>query len=127
MRQRDLPWLVQHKLGGEVLLPAAPYLALAIEAISQINSQSQDPLDITSYTMRDVVISTATVVPDDDAGTETMFRLRPVSGKLDISTDGRTSQWYEFSALVLVVTVTQEGDGTGAKLLWNIKGHAAGT
>nr|APX43983.1 polyketide synthase [Pestalotiopsis microspora] len=87
LRQRDLPWLAQHKLAGEVMLPAAGYLALAIEAVSQINSQAPEPLEVHSYTMRNVEISTATVVPDDDAGTETIFRLRPMTRKLDISSD----------------------------------------
>ena len=98
LRQRDLPWLGQHKLAGEVMLPAAAYLALAMEAIRQLNSQSLEPLEVESYTMRDVVISTATVVPDDDAGTETLFRVRPLDSKLEVTSDGKTSQWYEFSA-----------------------------
>lgn len=96
LRQRDLPWLAHHRLGGEVMLPAAGYLALAIEAISQINSESELPLVIEDYTVRDVVLSTATVVPDDDVGTETTFSLRPMEGKLEISPSGKTSQWYEF-------------------------------
>jgi acyl transferase domain-containing protein len=122
LRQRDLPWLTQHKLAGEVMLPAAAYLALAIEAIEQINSHSQVPLDIHSYTMRDVVISTATVVPDDDEGTETLFRLCPVDGKLDISQDGKTSQWYEFSASCCVYGAWKEA-ATGLVGL-NAKGRA---
>ncbi|EMR63202.1 putative polyketide protein [Eutypa lata UCREL1] len=95
LRQRDLPWLAHHRLGGEVMLPAAGYLALAIEAISQINSESELPLVIEDYTVRDVVLSTATVVPDDDVGTETTFSLRPMEGKLEISPSGKTSQWAE--------------------------------
>uniref|UniRef100_A0A8H7K7F4 Carrier domain-containing protein n=1 Tax=Bionectria ochroleuca TaxID=29856 RepID=A0A8H7K7F4_BIOOC len=98
LRHEDVPWLTQHQVAGEVMLPAAAYLALAMEAIEQVNAHSAQPIEIHSYTIRDVVISTATVVLDDDDGTETMFRLRPVDGNLNISEDGVKSQWYEFSA-----------------------------
>lgn len=97
LRQKDLPWLSQHRVGGEVMLPGAGYLALAIEAITQVNAQSKEPLTIQSYTMRDVIISSATVVPDDDEGTETIFRLQPTESSLDISNNGVSSQWYEFN------------------------------
>ncbi|KAK7994790.1 polyketide synthase [Apiospora arundinis] len=79
LRQRDLPWLSQHRVGGEVLLPAAGYLALAIEAVTQVNEQSGNSL-IKSYTLCDVTIVSATVVPDDDIGTETMFHLEEMEG-----------------------------------------------
>ncbi len=98
LRLKDLPWLAQHRLGGEFMLPGSGYLALALEAITQINAQSQLPLPVDSYTVRNVVISTATVVPDDDEGTEIMFRLQPESGKLDVSENGVSSQWYDFQA-----------------------------
>ncbi|RYP74755.1 hypothetical protein DL771_002819 [Monosporascus sp. 5C6A] len=98
LRQKDLPWLAQHRVGGEVMLPGAGYIALAIEAITQVNAELGEPLPIYSYTVRDVVISSATVVPDDDVGTETVFRLQSLDGKHGISSNGRTSQWYQFAA-----------------------------
>ncbi|KAI1780980.1 putative polyketide synthase [Hypoxylon cercidicola] len=96
LQERDLPWLAQHRLGKEVMLPATGYFALAIEAITQINSESEQPLVVDGYTIRDLVISAVVVVPDDDVGTETMFSLRPTEGTLEISRNGRSSQWYEF-------------------------------
>ncbi|KAI0025583.1 putative polyketide synthase [Xylariomycetidae sp. FL0641] len=98
LRQKDLPWVSQHQLGGEAILPGAGYLALAMEAITQVNSESEKPLEIESYTIRDVVISSATVVPDDDSGTETIFTIAPMDGDLEISRDGVTSQWFQFVA-----------------------------
>ncbi|KAI1743139.1 ketoacyl-synt-domain-containing protein [Xylaria scruposa] len=99
LRQRDLPWLSQHRIGGEVLFPATGYLALAIEAITQINSQSTQPLEVESYTLRDVLISSPTVIPDDDSGTEIIFHLHPMDGKAEFLSNGRKSQWYSFSAI----------------------------
>ncbi|KAF3768157.1 hypothetical protein M406DRAFT_106902 [Cryphonectria parasitica EP155] len=94
LRQKDLPWLSHHRLGGEVMLPGAGYLALAIEAITQINQQEAVPAIIDSYTIRDVTFSSATVIPDNDTGTETLFRMQPVLGR----SSGKSSLWYGFSA-----------------------------
>lgn len=74
------------------MLPGAGYLALAIEAITQINRQSDDPVTVESYTLRDVTFSSATFVPEDDTGTETMFRMQPMEGK------SPEDMWYEFAA-----------------------------
>ncbi|KAH9907259.1 hypothetical protein F4778DRAFT_768899 [Xylariomycetidae sp. FL2044] len=53
--------------------------ALAIESITQANETLGGRLDIQSYIVRDIVISNAIVVPDDEAGTETLFRLQPLN------------------------------------------------
>ncbi|RYP67427.1 hypothetical protein DL771_007258 [Monosporascus sp. 5C6A] len=79
LRQKDLPWLAQHRVGGEVILPASGYMALAVEALTQLNAQSDIPLTIYSYTIRDLIISVATVIPDDDLGTEILFHLDPIT------------------------------------------------
>ncbi|KAJ2991088.1 hypothetical protein NUW58_g2648 [Xylaria curta] len=36
LRQRDVPWLKDHNLGGTAIFPAAGHLSLAIEALQQI-------------------------------------------------------------------------------------------
>lgn len=97
LRQKDLPWLSHHRLAGEVLLPATGYLALAVEAITQINEQSDSPLVIQSYTVRDMAIPAATAIPDDESGTETLFRLSPVGGSNNQIPNGTSSQWYDFT------------------------------
>lgn len=97
LRQKDLPWLSHHRLAGEVLLPATGYLALAVEAITQINEQSESPLDIQSYTVRDMAIPAATAIPDDESGTETLFRLSPVGGSNTQISNGASNQWYDFT------------------------------
>lgn len=96
LRQKDIPWITHHRLGGEVMLPATGYLALAIEAITQVNMESRDPIEIHSYTMRDVAITSAIVVPDDDEGTETLFRLQPVDNQLGASKNRDATRWFWF-------------------------------
>ncbi|KAF2682950.1 putative polyketide synthase [Lentithecium fluviatile CBS 122367] len=92
LRHRDLPWLKHHSLGGEAVFPAAAYFAMAIEAITQVNSALKDPLRIINHTLRDVTISSAMVVPDDDEGVETLFALRPCS-----QDTAHAPLWYSFT------------------------------
>ncbi|KAI1483084.1 ketoacyl-synt-domain-containing protein [Daldinia eschscholtzii] len=94
LRQRDVPWLSHHSIAGEILFPATAYIALAIEAITQLSAQLQPDLAIESYTLRDITIHSATVIPDDDDGTETMLRLQPTDKR---SKDSGGRQWYQFT------------------------------
>nr|ART35008.1 polyketide synthase [Fusarium bulbicola] len=77
LRLKDLPWLRDHSLGGEAVFPAAGYLSMAMEAITQLNEMSEAPLEIDSYIFRDISIQQALVTPDDDEGIETLFNMRP--------------------------------------------------
>ncbi|KAI0529971.1 putative polyketide synthase [Xylaria digitata] len=70
LRARDLPWLKDHCLGSEWVFPAAGYFAMAIEAITQLNEISSQPVEIESYVIRDVSIRKALVTPDNDDGIE---------------------------------------------------------
>lgn len=104
LRQIDLPWLKHHSLGGEAVFPAAGYFGMAVEAVTQMNETSSTPLEITGYTLRDISIKAALVVPDDNDGIETLFSLQP-----SVHDD-----WWEFS----VCSRSQDGH-------WN--SHMAGT
>ncbi|TRX91832.1 hypothetical protein FHL15_007385 [Xylaria flabelliformis] len=116
LRLKDLPWVAEHRIGGEVLFPGAAYIACALEAMTQldcfVNDNDDDDdsplLDIESYTVRDFVISAATVVPDDDVGTETLFRLTPQNTNNKLSINGVTSAWYEFRMSCLSLGVWTE-------------------
>ncbi|KAI0183847.1 hypothetical protein EV127DRAFT_506215, partial [Xylaria flabelliformis] len=96
LRLKDLPWLAHHRFGGEFLLPAAAYIACAIEAIEQLNAERSTPLTPRSYTVRNVVLLSATVISDDDTGTETIFRLSPVQGQFGVQNSENARQWYQF-------------------------------
>ncbi|RDW80312.1 lovastatin diketide synthase LovF [Coleophoma cylindrospora] len=104
LRQIDLPWLKHHSLGGEAVFPAAGYFGMAIEAVTQMNETSCTPLEITGYTLRDIAIKAALVIPDDNDGIETLFSLQP-----SVHAD-----WWEFD----VSSCSQDGH-------WN--NHMMGT
>ncbi|KAI0803477.1 hypothetical protein GGR55DRAFT_682621 [Xylaria sp. FL0064] len=87
LRQRDVPWLKDHNLGGTAIFPAAGHLSLAIEALQQICETSGEPFE--GVKLRDVDIRTALVIPDDDDGVEVILNLQ--------SPPEPTSNWYNFS------------------------------
>ncbi|CEO60518.1 Putative Polyketide synthase [Penicillium brasilianum] len=93
LQHRDIPWLVDHKLGKANVFPAAGYLSVAAEALRQICENEE--VSVPGITYRDVAIKVALIVPDTDDGTEIQVRLSAITkGK---SMDNSTSGWYEFA------------------------------
>lgn len=78
-------WLRDHRVGDEVILPMAAYLAMAGEAVRQA-SRFDD-----AYRLRRVVVSAALIVPEGQP-TELLTTLR--RHRL---TDSLDSAWWEFS------------------------------
>ncbi|KAH8692502.1 polyketide synthase [Phaeosphaeriaceae sp. PMI808] len=101
LRIKDLPWLQDHSLGGEAVFPAAGYLSMAMEAVTQINGMAEKPSEINSYVFRDIAIHQALVTPDDDNGIEVLLNMRPSR----LGTDEGDKQWWEFN----VSSVSSEG------------------
>ncbi|ORY03478.1 hypothetical protein BCR34DRAFT_492333 [Clohesyomyces aquaticus] len=109
LRMLDLPWLKHHSLGGEAIFPAAGYFSMAIEAITQMNEDGPNPVEINGYTLRDVSIKAALVIPDDNDGIETLFTIQP-----SVYTDAGGLVWWDFN----VASCSQAGQ-------WNA--HMTGT
>ncbi|KAK1141874.1 Mycolipanoate synthase [Aspergillus melleus] len=83
LRLMDVPWLRDHCVGNDIVFPGAGYIAMAGEAIFQVN-------DIRDYTVKDVELSKALVLYNDKP-VEIMTTLRPqrLTSNLD-------SDWYDF-------------------------------
>ncbi|MCJ1284085.1 hypothetical protein MMC26_003416 [Xylographa opegraphella] len=113
LRHKDVPWLRHHTIGGEALFPGAGYIAMAIEALTQMNSDSADPLQISAYTLKNISIKTALVIPDNDEGVEVLFSLRPVGNESMNAGEALSNTSYGF-----VISSHYHG-------VWNE--HAAGT
>ncbi|KNG81092.1 putative polyketide synthase [Aspergillus nomiae NRRL 13137] len=84
LRVGDISWLRDHRVGNDIVFPAAAYLTMAGEAIFQLTG-SRD------YTLREVDFNTAMVLYESKA-TEVMTTLR--KKRLTSASD---SKWYEFS------------------------------
>ncbi|KAF7919956.1 uncharacterized protein EAE98_009190 [Botrytis deweyae] len=97
LRHKDLPWLKHHSMGGEAVFPAAAYFAMAIEAIMQLNSDSPFPQNIDSYTLRDITLSMALVIPDNNEGVETLFSMSRTTNESELLEEGISKTWYTWT------------------------------
>lgn len=87
-RLDNVPWARDHKIQDDIVLPAAAYIAMAIEAVRQLNGG-----DETDASLRQVEIQNALVLKEQEAH-EIITHLRPIR-----LTSKLNSVWYEFSML----------------------------
>ena len=91
LKVADLPWLRDHKLGSEVVFPAAGYVAMAAEAMYQTAMVTQwDEQEPSCYRfrLRDVKLLRAMVL-EESTETRLTLALTPAKG-------GSTRSWYEY-------------------------------
>ncbi|KAH7319610.1 putative polyketide synthase [Stachybotrys elegans] len=111
LRVRDLPWLKHHFLGGESVFPAAGYVSMAIEAISQLNDLSDKPVKIDNFVLRDVSIKKALVTPDNDDGIEVLLNMRPAVFE---NASSSAPTWWDFSVSSIEDDLTKKEHMTGS-------------
>lgn len=96
----DELWLTGHEVNGQVVFPAAGYIAMIGEALRQLSGE-------TTYSLKNIRIASARVL-EMEKPTELVTSLKPTTDSSD------SSPWYEF-------TITSS-DGTG--WIRNCYGHA---
>ncbi|PYI33455.1 hypothetical protein BP00DRAFT_470507 [Aspergillus indologenus CBS 114.80] len=84
LRLLNLPWLKDHRVGKDIVFPAAGYIAMAGAAILQLADS-----DVRDYTVRAVDLHQALILLDDFE-TEIVTTLRPQR-----LTSSLSSSWYE--------------------------------
>ena len=94
------PWIRDHKIQSSYLYPAAGFIAMAIEAASQM---SEDGREIEEFRIRDVQLRAALVI-SEDTDVECILQLRPHMS----STRDKSSTWLRFS-------VTSSSDNQGLR------------
>ena len=90
IRHSELPWLKDHVIRSDILLPAGAYLAMAMEAVAQ--KASMVGLQVQGYKIRDVTFSKVLVVPDTPDGVEVSLILEPYRQ----SSAAASTNWNEF-------------------------------
>ena len=92
LQPREIPWLSGHQIQGQIVFPAAAYIAAAIEAARYV--AGEEPIRMLE--VRDVAIGQAIPFDDEVAGIETLFLLS------DIERTGCEirASWYFYSAIV---------------------------
>ncbi|KAM7223551.1 hypothetical protein V8F06_001025 [Rhypophila decipiens] len=93
IRLSEQPWVADHVIQGAILYPAAGFCCMALQAASQLARQMGTPMK--EYRIRELNISRALVIPQDDdptGGVEVVFSLRPAPTSSASSSD----LWNEF-------------------------------
>ncbi|GME32277.1 Lovastatin diketide synthase LovF 2 [Neofusicoccum parvum] len=74
LRCSESPWIREHRVQGSVLYPGAGMVAMAVEGARRLADPGEEVL---GYELRDVAITTALRVPDDEKGVEVLVRFHP--------------------------------------------------
>ncbi|KAL2020285.1 hypothetical protein VTK56DRAFT_8609 [Thermocarpiscus australiensis] len=96
IRPSEEPWLNDHKIRGAVLYPGAGYIAMALEAATQMADPTRR---ISSYKVRDVQFTAAAILAEG-ADVECIVQLRPRAA----GTRDPAFTWTEF-----IVTTSPDG------------------
>ncbi|KAG9606254.1 polyketide synthase, partial [Aureobasidium melanogenum] len=90
LRPSENPWIRDHKVQGNMVYPAAGFIAMAIEAASQLASDSD--VHVQGFSLRNVVIGAALLVAEEGPETEIMITMRPYNE----SAKANSNIWSEF-------------------------------
>ncbi|KAJ6030992.1 polyketide synthase [Penicillium herquei] len=89
LRVSDTPWIREHVVQSRIIYPGAGFLVMAIEAASQRADASKT---VKGFELRNVQISRALHIPEDEEGVETILHLRPHNANSQI----KGPSWEEF-------------------------------
>ena len=92
LRLKDVPWLDDHKLLPAPIFPAAGYLAMAVEAMSQHHHEEDTAPQIKGFSFRSVAINSTLAVPDNEFGIETILNLQATT----LTNSKASEKWHEF-------------------------------
>lgn len=92
IRASEIPWIRGHVIQSNIVYPAAGYIAMAIEASLQRSQLTGRAPNIQRYKFKDVSLKSMLLIPDDAAGIEMVFSLRPYNRSARVSSD----DWDEF-------------------------------
>ncbi|KAI1175676.1 hypothetical protein F4777DRAFT_598427 [Nemania sp. FL0916] len=106
LSMNTIPWLTDHRLGNDIVFPSTGYLCIVLEAATQIvETEGRQDVDVEFFDIRDVSLSKALIVPEDDHGIEILFSMRPAP----LNSVSRHQSLFEF---VLTSVSTEEGRDT---------------
>nr|ALP31878.1 polyketide synthase 22 [Diaporthe helianthi] len=92
LRLSEVPWVRDHKLESQIVFPATGYLAIVMEAVSQVRGGGGDGLR-SGFEFRTVNIGAAMVVSEQESDAE----IHTTLSARKISTASTSSKWFDFS------------------------------
>ncbi|CEN60640.1 hypothetical protein ASPCAL03076 [Aspergillus calidoustus] len=95
----EAPWLRDHRLEDQIVFPGAGYLALAIEAITQMQGLTEKRPENVLFEFRQVYIREALILPDSGDGTAGAYsrELHTMLSPLALTALNSSADWHEFS------------------------------
>ncbi|KAK5055284.1 hypothetical protein LTR84_013034 [Exophiala bonariae] len=109
LRVNESPWIRDHVVHSTILYPGAGILAMPIEAMRQMADKERN---IDNIELKDVYITKAIVVPDDQTGTEAFLQLRRPR------TEGEhMKDWWEFSVFTCLEDQSPQENGSGRVMI----------
>ncbi|KAF4953184.1 hypothetical protein FGADI_6159 [Fusarium gaditjirri] len=100
LRLGEIPWLKDHRLEDQIVFPATGYMAMAIEALSQILDAKEKPAEEVSFEFRNVNINAALQIPSQERDVysrDTDLELHTTMSGSKISNTSSSAVWHEFS------------------------------
>lgn len=102
LRLSEMPWISGHKIEDQIIFPAAGYLAIGIEALSQVLGLKDRMIGQDKgqhgvvFEFRNVNIAAALVVPKSNDTPDTGVELHTRVAKRKLSTVTVSSGWFEY-------------------------------
>ncbi|KAG4216942.1 hypothetical protein PC116_g34577, partial [Phytophthora cactorum] len=100
LRLSETPWLRDHKVEDQIVFPATGYMALAIEAVSQIAGAKGKQASELAFEFRNLNISAALHVPDEERdvySTAKDLEIHTTMTPRKISNANSSVDWYDFA------------------------------
>ncbi|KAI2618197.1 polyketide synthase [Hypoxylon sp. NC1633] len=97
LRPSEMPWIQDHKVEDQVVFPAAGYMALAIEAVSQVTGSKDKQMAELAFEFRNVNISAALNIPDENDAAAKDLELHTTMSLRKISAASTSVDWHDFS------------------------------
>lgn len=96
LRLADVPWLADHQVDSQVVLPGAAYISMAVEAVKLLAGEKGTRPE--GYRVRDTEFLGALTIPDSSA-VEVRMLMQPIRGtgwyEFQICSMGASSAWVE--------------------------------
>ncbi|KAL8897966.1 MAG: hypothetical protein Q9207_006939 [Kuettlingeria erythrocarpa] len=92
IRVSEIPWIRGHLIQSNIVYPAAGFVTMAVEALSQRSRLDPKHAAISRFHLKHVSISRPLIIPTNQEGIETQFVLRPYNTSARKSSD----HWDEF-------------------------------
>ncbi|KAI0427506.1 putative polyketide synthase [Xylaria sp. FL1042] len=94
----EVPWLCDHKIEKQVVFPAAGYLTMAMEAISQIRClKLGQPRHGALFEFSNVNVRSALIVPQQTSLECENLELHTTMAPKKLSTAASSNDWYDFT------------------------------